>query len=593
MRNLKSKLLGGLSMIIVCMTVFAGNAAASEDLKLNPDALTKVKDEVYGRYDFDGYWLPSNELFLGIGTEGCTFGELFDCVQGYGLECEWVNGTKDTMGFKTSNFYIGTVDWEMVMEIPEPAKLQDILSGGSDEELKTYYQTNEWLQYQKACEEKLKSVRIYPNTQIEAAFWQTIFENDFGFMEMSLGSYEPTEKEVSLAETQAIIDKVNFSNNISNIKPHGEKNGWLFEDEAWRYYENNIPITSSWKDIEGKRYYFKDDSSMAHSGLFEIDGNIYSFSVDGPVDLGWHIQNPGDGDHWYYFRNDSECFGAAMVGFRNSIEGDFFQYFFWTNGYTDQNGNSHPTGSLAIGNDSSDQWILKDGIPVYVADKDGHLYTNTEKQFNGTEYILDNHGYASLKNPMIKPYGFNNKNYMGNSYSDYYVVSGFDPRYVIKQTITGNNGNCTATSDFLVGKITGQLDGNTEYYEVQNTLWGSDGANWTYTQIFRGKSIGWDANRKLNEIHMQIERGNPVIVRCSDHSVTAIGIRKNANISSIQESDILVVDSSTEGGRILNLYELRTENPSYKFNEENAQWWELRIPKSINGNYVDSTPLTQ
>lgn len=291
---------------------------------------------------------------------------------------------------------------------------------------------------------------------------------------------------------------------------------------------------------------------MAHSGLFEIDGNIYSFSVDGPVDLGWHIQNPGDGGHWYYFRNDSECFGAAMVGFRNSIEGDFFQYFFWTNGYTDQNGNSHPTGSLAIGNDSSDQWILKDGIPVYVADKDGHLYTNTEKQFNGTEYILDNHGYASLK-----------------------------------------NRNCTATSDFLVGKITGQLDGNTEYYEVQNTLWGSDGANWTYTQIFRGKSIGWDANRKLNEIHMQIERGNPVIVRCSDHSVTAIGIRKNANISSIQESDILVVDSSTEGGRILNLYELRTENPSYKFNEENAQWWELRIPKSINGNYVDSTPLTQ
>ena len=39
MRNLKSKLLGGLSMITVCMTIFAGNAAASEDLKLNPDAL--------------------------------------------------------------------------------------------------------------------------------------------------------------------------------------------------------------------------------------------------------------------------------------------------------------------------------------------------------------------------------------------------------------------------------------------------------------------------------------------------------------------------------------------------------------------------
>lgn len=119
-------------------------------------------------------------------------------------------------------------------------------------------------------------------------------------METSMGSDEYREKVFSLAETQAIIDKVNFSNNISNIKPHGEKNGWLFEDGAWRYYENNIPITSSWKDIEGKRYYFKDDGSMAHSGLFEIDGNVYSFSVDGPVDLGWHIQNPGDGDHWYY-----------------------------------------------------------------------------------------------------------------------------------------------------------------------------------------------------------------------------------------------------------------------------------------------------
>ncbi len=416
MRNLKSKLLGGLSMIIVCMTVFAGNAAASEDLKLNPDALTKVKNEIYGCYDFDGYWLPSNELFLGIGTEGCTFGELFDCVQGYGLECEWGDGTKDSIGFRTNNFYIGTMAWDTVFEIPEPAKVQEIINKERDNsqtangdwntqaenrwreidnELKAYYQTNEWLQYQNACKEDLRSVKIYPNTELEAAFWKTRGESDFGFMETSMGSDEYREKVFSLEETQAIIDKVNFSNNISNIKPHGEKNGWLFEDEAWRYYENNVPITSSWKDIDGKRYYFKDDSSMAHSGLFEIDGNIYSFSVDGPVDLGWHIQNPGDGDHWYYFRNDSECFGAAMVGLRNSIEGDFFQYFFWTNGYTDQNGNSHPTGSLAIGNDSSDQWILKDGIPVYVADKDGHLYTNTEKELNGKIYRIDQEGKAT------------------------------------------------------------------------------------------------------------------------------------------------------------------------------------------------------
>ncbi|HDN2417036.1 TPA: cell wall-binding protein, partial [Clostridioides difficile] len=48
------------------------------------------------------------------------------------------------------------------------------------------------------------------------------------------------------------------------------------------YFGNNSKAVTGWQTINGKVYYFMPDTAMAAAGgLFEIDGVIYFFGVDG------------------------------------------------------------------------------------------------------------------------------------------------------------------------------------------------------------------------------------------------------------------------------------------------------------------------
>ena len=71
-----------------------------------------------------------------------------------------------------------------------------------------------------------------------------------------------------------------------------KKDGWIQEDNQWRFYENNKPVTK-WKQIQGKWYYFDKDGNRISNTTF--DG--YAFDNDGVMASGGWIKLT---DKWYY-----------------------------------------------------------------------------------------------------------------------------------------------------------------------------------------------------------------------------------------------------------------------------------------------------
>ena len=95
------------------------------------------------------------------------------------------------------------------------------------------------------------------------------------------------------------------------------KEGWQEENNNWRFYEHNKPVTN-WKKIQGKWYYFNKDGNRLSNTTF--DG--YVFNKDGVMaENGWNFingkwyfanssgkisQNKWEkiNDSWYYFNKD-------------------------------------------------------------------------------------------------------------------------------------------------------------------------------------------------------------------------------------------------------------------------------------------------
>lgn len=74
--------------------------------------------------------------------------------------------------------------------------------------------------------------------------------------------------------------------------PEVQKEGWVLEENIWRFYENNAPVLN-WKKIHGKWYYFNKDGIMLSDTIF--DGYILT-SSGAMVDSGWSKLQ----DKWYF-----------------------------------------------------------------------------------------------------------------------------------------------------------------------------------------------------------------------------------------------------------------------------------------------------
>ena len=74
--------------------------------------------------------------------------------------------------------------------------------------------------------------------------------------------------------------------------PEVQKEGWVLEENIWRFYENNAPVLN-WKKIHGKWYYFNKDGIMLSDTIF--DGYILT-SSGAMIDSGWSKLQ----EKWYY-----------------------------------------------------------------------------------------------------------------------------------------------------------------------------------------------------------------------------------------------------------------------------------------------------
>ena len=93
--------------------------------------------------------------------------------------------------------------------------------------------------------------------------------------------------------------------------------GWKQEAGGWRYYKGGHYLTSQWRKISNKRYYFNADGLMV-TGFQEIDGNKYYGDSEGALktknftkdDVRYIVEEDGvitdeqDGGDWDTFQSD-------------------------------------------------------------------------------------------------------------------------------------------------------------------------------------------------------------------------------------------------------------------------------------------------
>ena len=211
------------------------------------------------------------------------------------------------------------------------------------------------------------------------------------------------------------------------------KEGWQEENNNWRFYKHNKPVTN-WKKIQGKWYYFNNDGNRLSNTTF--DG--YVFNKDGVMaENGWNFingkwyfasssgkisQNKWEkiADSWYYFDKDgimlsNTTFDSYLLTKSGAMA---------TNGWAkiDQNW-YYATSSGKI---SHNKWEKINGIWYYF-DKTGIMFSN---QWQGNYYLKSSGAMAEKEWIFDKTYNswfylkengtFANREWIGT----YYLKSG-------------------------------------------------------------------------------------------------------------------------------------------------------------------------
>ena len=155
------------------------------------------------------------------------------------------------------------------------------------------------------------------------------------------------------------------------------KEGWQEENNNWRFYEHNKPVTN-WKKIQGKWYYFNKDGHRLSNTTF--DG--YVFNKDGVMaENGWNFIN----GKWY-FANSS---GKITQNKWEKIAGSW--YYFDKDGIMLSNTTINSYLLTNSGAMAENKWVLIDKH-WYFANSSGKISQNKWEKINGIWYYFDKTG---------------------------------------------------------------------------------------------------------------------------------------------------------------------------------------------------------
>ena len=158
------------------------------------------------------------------------------------------------------------------------------------------------------------------------------------------------------------------------------KEGWQEENNNWRFYEHNKPVTN-WKKIQGKWYYFNKDGHRLSNTTF--DG--YVFNKDGVMaENGWNFIN----GKWYFASSS----GKISQNKWEKIAGSW--YYFDKDGIMLSNTTINSYLLTNSGAMAENKWVLIDKH-WYFANSSGKISQNKWEKINGVWYYLDKIGIMS------------------------------------------------------------------------------------------------------------------------------------------------------------------------------------------------------
>jgi len=155
------------------------------------------------------------------------------------------------------------------------------------------------------------------------------------------------------------------------------KEGWQEENNNWRFYEHNKPVTN-WKKIQGKWYYFNKDGHRLSNTTF--DG--YVFNKDGVMaENGWNFNN----GKWYFASSSGKISQNKWEKIADSW------YYFDKDGIMLSNTTINSYLLTNSGAMSENKWVLIDKH-WYFANSSGKISQNKWEKINGIWYYFDKTG---------------------------------------------------------------------------------------------------------------------------------------------------------------------------------------------------------
>ena len=205
--------------------------------------------------------------------------------------------------------------------------------------------------------------------------------------EKSKEKVEKTDNSSKIDDKEEKIEKKNpaTEEKKSEVKKEEKKvekvkEGWQEENNNWRFYEHNKPVTN-WKKIQGKWYYFNKDGHRLSNTTF--DG--YVFNKDGVMaENGWNFIN----GKWYFASSS----GKISQNKWEKIGGSW--YYFDKDGIMLSNTTINSYLLTNSGAMAENKWVLIDKH-WYFANSSGKISQNKWEKINGIWYYFDKTGIMS------------------------------------------------------------------------------------------------------------------------------------------------------------------------------------------------------